>query len=84
MTLTLEIMTTEIIPFVRDSEAEPAPIQTLVSATVSITPQLLAPRGLANPTSQTQGRNQGIARWLVLAVLTGIVAGVAFVNFLAR
>lgn len=84
MALTLEIMTPEIIPFVRDSEAEPARIQGRESATVPVAPQLLVPRGLANPVCRTRVRNQGIARWLLLAVLTGTVAALAFVNFLAR
>lgn len=83
MALPLEIMTTEIIPFIRDSEAEPAPAQTHDSATVPPAPPLPAPCGLANPMYQTRGRNQGMARWLVLAVLTGTVAALAFVNLLA-
>jgi hypothetical protein len=77
-------MTPEIIPFVRESEAESASIQGLDAGYERIRPELLAAHGFPNHMRQLQPRNHGIARWLALAVLTGTLAALAFVSFLAR
>jgi hypothetical protein len=77
-------MTPEVIPFVRESEAECAPIQGHDSVYDRIRPEMLAAHALPNHLRQLQPRNHGIARWLALAVLTGALAALAFVSLLAR
>ncbi len=77
-------MTPEIIPFVREADAEATPVHAYDAAFERITPQLLAAHGLTNHMRQLQPRNHGIGRWLALAVVAGTVAALAFVNFLAR
>lgn len=79
--LELEIMTPEIIPFARESEA--APLQDVVAAYDRILPELLAAHALPNHVRQLQPRNHGIARWLALAVLTGTIAALGVVTLLA-
>jgi hypothetical protein len=82
--LSLEIMTPEIIPFVRESEAESVPCREPIETVDLINHELVAAHGFQNHIRQLQPRNQGIARWLALAVLTGALAALAFVSFLAR
>ena len=77
-------MTPEIIPFVRDSEATAVPDRESDASFDQIRRELLAAHGLQSHMRQLQPRNQGIARWLALAVLTGTLAALAFVSFLAR
>jgi hypothetical protein len=77
-------MTPDIIPFVRESEAEAAPVRESDAAYDQIRRDLLAAHGFQNHMRQLQPHNHGIARWLALAVLTGALAALAFVSFLAR
>jgi|HubBroStandDraft_6_1064221.scaffolds.fasta_scaffold00849_5 hypothetical protein len=77
-------MTPEIIPFVRDSDAGTASASESNPAFDRITPELLAAHGLLKHNRQLQPRNHGIARWIALAVLTGTLAALLFVSFLAR
>jgi len=82
--LPLEIMTPEIIPFVRDSEKDSIVVYDADSTGGIIGTDYVAAQGFANHMRQLRGKNQGIARWLALAVLTGTIAALAFVSFLAR
>jgi hypothetical protein len=82
--LPLEIMTPEIIPFVRDSEKDSIVVYDADSTGSIIGTDYVAAQGFANHMRQLRGKNQGIARWLALAVLTGTIAALAFVSFLAR
>jgi len=77
-------MTPEIIPFVRDSDAGTPPGRASNSEFDRIAPELLAAHGLPKHMLQLQTRNHGIARWIALAVLTGTLAALLFVSFLAR
>lgn len=74
-------MTPAIIPFARESES--APLQEMMAPYGQIRSELLAAYALPNHLRQLQPRNHGIARWLALAVLTGTLAALAFVTFLA-
>jgi cellulose synthase/poly-beta-1,6-N-acetylglucosamine synthase-like glycosyltransferase len=46
--------------------------------------EIEAPSNLSSHMRQLRRWNQGASRWLALAVLTGAVAALAFVRFLAR
>ena len=77
-------MTPEIIPFVRESEKDSVLVYDADSTGNIVGTDYLATQGLANHVRQIRRKNQGIARWLALAVLTGTIAALAVVSLLAR
>ncbi|MGH7838907.1 MAG: hypothetical protein ACREQC_13940, partial [Candidatus Binataceae bacterium] len=76
-------MTLEIISLNRHCEEKFAPAAAAFLNGVDFAPDFETPQDLLVPMRQLRRRSNGVARWLALAVVTGTITALAFVNYFA-